>query len=212
MRKKHLLIFDFDGVIADSIDLIREIYNEIHKKYNLPYAKSNKDVTELFYKNVFVSLSKKGLSPVEICGFFMDMHTKTLQRSHKMKPFPGIIDEINELKKQKHKLCIISSNHIKVIKPFLKKYKIDNVFKIIMGAEENASKVEKIKHVIKKIGARKGNTYYIGDTVGDIVEGEHAGVKTAATCWGYHTKAALEKQKPNFLIEEVDELHQIFNT
>lgn len=209
MRKKHLLIFDFDGVIADSIDLIREIYNDIHKKYNLPHAKSNEDVTELFYKNVFVSLSAKGLSPIDICGFFMDMHTETLKRSHKMKPFPGIINEIKELAKENHKFCIVSSNHIKVIQPFLKKHKLDDIFHEIMGAEEDSSKVEKIKRAIKKMDSKKGNTYYIGDTVGDIVEGEHAGVKTVATCWGYHSKDVLKKQSPDFLIETINDLHKI---
>lgn len=201
-----LLLFDFDGVIADSLDLIFDIYNRIHNKYGLPRAKSLEDIRVLFNKNVYEALLERGIEKEKMRPFFTDLQMTTLNEEHKMKPYPGVIDEIKKLAARHPKMAIISSNHSKVIHSFLKKYGIDDLFEIVFGGEEKTSKVEKIHHVMDELNADPENTYYIGDTSGDVLEGKKAGVKTVAVCWGYHSKEQLLSANPDFLLENVNQL------
>lgn len=201
-----LLLFDFDGVIVDSLDLIFDIYNRIHHKYGLPKAKSLEDIRTLFNKNVYEALLERGIEKEKMRPFFTDLQMTTLREEHKMEPYPGVIEELRKLEEKGYEMTIISSNHSKVIHSFLKKYQIDDLFKEVIGGEEKTSKVEKIHHVVKDLNADPESTYYIGDTSGDVLEGKKAGVKTVGVCWGYHSKAQLLSANPDFLLENVNQL------
>jgi len=51
--------------------------------------------------------------------------------------------------------------------------------------------------------------YFVGDEVRDIEAGKKAGINTIAVSWGYNTKAALDKEHPDYLIDFPLELENI---
>lgn len=205
-----LIIFDFDGVLADSMGLVLEFYNKINWKYGLKKAKSEKDISDLFHKNVFAGLMEAGLDESKSADFLDDMKNLTLEFKEHLKPFQNIVRVLRKLKEKGNMLAIISSNHSEVIKNFAKKNDISEIFEFIYGAENLTSKVEKINALSNKVHINKENTYYVGDTVGDIYEGKKADVSTVAACWGFHTKEELKSADPDYLLESVDELLDIF--
>lgn len=209
MNTEKLLLFDFDGVIADSMKLVRVFYNKIHEKYGLPYAETEKDVSNLFHKNVYEGLVDAGLPEDKAHDFLEDMKRLTFENEDLYEPFDGIKDVLFTLKEKGYILGVISSNHTKIIEQFLEKYSFGDIFEEIHGAEERTSKVEKINYLMNKLGFDKSQTYYIGDTVGDIKEGRAAGVHTVAVSWGYHTKEELEQENPEYLFEKPEELNNI---
>ncbi len=206
MKEKKLLLFDFDGVIADSMGLVRIFYNKIHEKYGLPYANTEKNISDLFHKNVYEGLMDAGLPSDKAHDFLNDMKKMTFENEGLYLPFDGIKEALNVLYKKGHTLGIISSNHTDIIKRFFEKYSFDDIFTEIHGAEENTSKVEKIKMLMEKLGFAATETYYIGDTVGDVGEGKIAGVHTVAVCWGYHSRLELESADPEFIFDVPKEL------
>lgn len=209
MNNKKLLLFDFDGVIADSMKLVRVFYNKIHKKYGLPYADNEKDVSSLFHKNVYDGLVDAGLSKDKAKDFLEDMKKLTFENEDLYEPFDGIRNALSNLHNKGYSIGIISSNHTDIIERFLDKYSFDDIFKEIHGAEERTSKVEKIDLVMEKLKFDKETTYYIGDTVGDIKEGKEAQVHTVAVSWGYHTKEELQSAKPEFLFDMPGDLMEL---
>jgi phosphoglycolate phosphatase len=107
-----------------------------------------------------------------------------------------------ELRK-KHILCISTSNDTSVVEEFLATNEAC-YFNTILGSDVHTSKIEKIK-MIKKI--HSATTYvYIGDTIGDIIEGKQANVITIGVTWGWHSKKELEISNPDYLIDTVSEL------
>jgi phosphoglycolate phosphatase len=196
---------------VDSLDLIFEIHNRIHDKYSLPRAESAEDIRSLFKRNVYEELLSRGIAQDKMNDFFLELQMTTLKEEDKMEPYDGVIDALRELTKKGFRMSIISSNHSSVIHSFLNKYHIDNLFEHIVGGEKERDKVAKIKKLVREFGADKSKTFYIGDTVGDMKEGKHAGVKTVAVCWGYHDKKDLAACKPDFLLEKVKELGTFLN-
>lgn len=209
MNKEKLLIFDFDGVIADSMKLVKVFYNKIHKKYHLPYANNEKVISDLFHKNVYEGLADAGLPKEKARDFLEDMKKMTFENEDSYEPFEGIKESLYYLYKKGYLIAIISSNHTDIIDRFLNKYDFDDIFTEIHGAEANTSKVEKILLLMNKLNFENKYTYYIGDTVGDVKEGSEAKVHTVAVSWGYHSKKDLQLASPEFLFNKSSDLKSL---
>ena len=76
--------------------------------------------------------------------------------------------------------------------------------------EEEKSKVKKIERI--KEENPNALFYYIGDTSGDIKEGQKAGVTTVAVTWGFHEKENLEKENPDHIVDTPIELVKLFKS
>lgn len=206
-NNKKLLLFDFDGVIMDSIDTIHVAYNKVHATYNLPYAHTKEEVRKNLEKNFFQSLLEYGLTQEQIDDYFYDIKKEIHLLEHYMQPFPGI-DTLLAQVASLHTCAIITSGHRETVTRLLKRYDLQHYFSLILGAEDNKSKVVKIKKALMHFGVDKENTYFMTDTSGDISEGKEAGVTTIGVTWGYHNREKLEQAEPNYLFDTVSQLER----
>ena len=106
-------------------------------------------------------------------------------------------------------LAIISSNSSQTIRKILARSQYNGCFQDILGSEFHLSKKTKIDHAVATYRISRDNTYYVGDTSGDIKEGKAAGVRTIAVTWGWHSREMLAAAKPDFLIDDPEELKNI---
>lgn len=204
MNNKKLLIFDYDGVIVNSLSVVLIILKEIEQKYAPLKITSEDDIRELFRNNFFDSVQKLGLSKEKCQELLAEIKKYSLLYHDRFHPFPGIVSLLQSIKNM-FNLTIISSNHSEAIKSELKQFGLEGIFHIIIGGEKITDKVEKIKLLLKSLSIRKENVYLISDTIGDIKEGKEAGIKTIAVSWGYHSKKLLETVKPDYLFEKVED-------
>jgi phosphoglycolate phosphatase len=198
--KKNVL-FDFDGVIADSFgaailankminpgitdnefrDLFNGNINDI--KINLPEDKAKKADKQFF--DTYIPLVMK-LARV----------------------FPGMTDAIVKLSKN-YNLVIISSTITSPIKEFMKKNKLDLYFDEIMGNDIHNSKSEKIRMIFSKYSVEPKDCIFITDTLGDIREACNAGIKSIGVSWGFHKKENLLTGNPYQIAEKPEDLCNI---
>ncbi|MFH1387783.1 MAG: HAD family hydrolase [Patescibacteria group bacterium] len=211
MNKGNLIIFDFDGVIFDSIEIFKDIYNKIHQKYNLPKAKSKKDIADLFSGNIFEKLKEIGLTQEKIEQLTNEVKISFEKEEGRNNIFDGISEVIIKINQSNNSLAIVTSNHYETVKSFLENHNLDKSFKLILGSESGFNKAEKINLVIKKLNSFKKYAYFISDTAGDIMEGKKVDVKTIAVTWGYHDKNKLSKANPDFICDNPKDLYKIIN-
>jgi len=115
-------------------------------------------------------------------------------------------DSLEKLSKN-NILIVVTSNDTQVVKSYFKSKKID-FFDEIIGSDEEPSKTKKIEYIKSKYPSKE--IYYVGDTIGDILEGKKAGVKTVAVAWGWHDKTDLKKESPDYILNSPDELTNLF--
>ena len=60
--------------------------------------------------------------------------------------------------------------------------------------------------MLLRLSFGKDKVFYIGDTVGDIMEAKKAGVKSIAASWGYHKRECLVNCSPDILIDKPGDL------
>jgi phosphoglycolate phosphatase len=198
-----LLLFDFDGVLVDSLDVYEKTVTLCLAKINHPLKRGRQEFLELFDGNFYEMLAKKGVA----LDKFMTASVEILSQVNykEIKPFDAMWPVLQELKK-KHCLIVISSNDTPTIQEALRLYGFEDIFQEILGSDFMLSKKNKILYAIKKYSVMPEDIYYIGDTIGDIQEGKQAGVKTIGVTWGWHDKAKMATSGPDHLFDDPQEL------
>ncbi|OGP67526.1 MAG: hypothetical protein A2W27_02360 [Deltaproteobacteria bacterium RBG_16_44_11] len=201
-----LFLFDFDGVLVDSLDVYEKTVTDCLIKINQPLTRGREEFLELFEGNFYESLVKKG---VDLDAFLKASVDILAQVNFKdIKPMDAVVPVVRELQKN-HCLIVVSSNDSASIKEALELFHYDGYFREILGSDFMFSKKEKIIYATKKYQVRPRNIYYIGDTTGDIKEGREAGVKTVGITWGWHSKEKMAAAKPDYLFDAPQELLQL---
>ena len=201
-----LLLFDFDGVLVDSLDVYEKTVTDCLNVIGQPLTRGREEFLELFEGNFYASLAEKGVNMDKFITASVDILSKVNYAD--MKPFDAIRPVLRELKKN-HPLVVISSNDTPTIKEALRLYDFEGIFDDVLGSDFMFSKKEKILHVIQKYSVTLEDIYYIGDTTGDIKEGKEAGVKTVGITWGWHSKERMASSRPDHLFDKPEDLLQL---
>lgn len=205
MRPYKWIFFDFDGTIADSLEMGVAISNRLAVKYK--YRKIDKDLMRKLRstssKEVFTTLGIKTLSlPLIVRSFHKEMaHSVT-----DLKVFDGLIDVLHNLKASGIKLGIVSSNSESNIKAFLKNYEISDCFEFCQGGIQLFGKSKSLEKALKKVKANRKEVLYIGDESRDIEAAQTTNMPVAGVTWGFSDRESLARFEPDFLFDTVEEL------
>jgi len=196
---KKILIFDFDGTLADTLLTNLQIIKDLDLNHG---REITTEMVEEF-KNVSASdfFRENGISKIKLFFNFRKIKKGLGRRIHKVNIFPGIKDELGKLHRAGFRLGILSSNDKKNIELFLKKFEIAHLFDFIYTEKNVFSKDTKLKFIIKLLRLNPEDVIYIGDEVRDIEAAKKAGLKSLAVAWGYNSFKILQLAAPNVLVK-----------
>lgn len=192
--QKKLVIFDFDGVIVDTLPLGFGLYKE-----NNPSI-TYRDYQEMSYGNFhdgIVEAQAKGYSRP---NDYRERYFEGIQTLSS--PLKNIVENLS----RKYDLAIVSSGVEKTIKNFLEKEGMTNLFFSVLGVETDKSKVVKLKMLAEKYDLN--NMVYITDTLGDITEAHETGIKSIGVLWGLHDRETLAQGNPEIIIDDPSQLEE----
>jgi len=198
-----LLLFDFDGVLVDSLDVYEKTVTDCLRQIGQPLTRGRAEFLELFEGNFYESLVQKGVDLEKFMTASVDILSKV--NYAEMKPFDAIRPVLRDLAKN-HPMIVISSNDTPTIVEALRLYDFNGIFSDILGSDFMLSKKDKILHVIKKYNVTLDDIYYVGDTTGDMKEGREAGIKTVGVTWGWHSKEKIAAAHPDYLFDNPEDL------
>jgi len=205
-----VIIFDFDGTLADTIDILLSITNRLSAEFGFKSA-TKEELAQLSNLNSWQILQYSGISifkfPLLIRRLKAELHSEVPQ----IQLFPGIKEVLLELKKRGFQLGIITSNSRENVLASLAKNGLQDTFTFIYsGSTFGKHKVINKWLRIENINPQK--VVYVGDEVRDIDAAKKTGIKVIAVGWGFNSQEALAAQNPDFLIERPQELIEIMNS
>ncbi len=199
--KERLLIFDFDGVIADSLVPFRAAVTAAWSESGMTSPMTDEQFLRIFDTNMYEGLEILGL-PMAKVGLFMAALGKRVAQCADCRFFEGIQPVVRSLMKSNH-IVVVTSNLSSTVRGMIELHGIQGV-EDVLGADKGTSKVEKIRMVLHRFPGV--SAWYVGDTCGDIKEGKAAGVMTVAAGWGWHCEARLKAARPDILLRKPADL------
>lgn len=187
------IIFDFDGVIHDTFELAYKINTKLFGE-----GLTEEKYRDFFNGNIFecTETTKKDNDN------FFELQNEAFKY---LKIDENIKKNLEKLSK-KYLLFIVSSNQEEALNTYFQNNNFIHIFKEILGAETNESKVEKFKYLFQKYNLKVEDCIFVTDTLGDILEGNKVGVRTIAVDFGFHKRDRLKKGKPFKIVSSFDEI------
>ncbi len=205
-----LLIFDFDGVLADTLDDMLRYAEEVCSQLGHP-CKPNKEDLDTVERMEFDDFARQLKLPEEkIKGFTKRNLELFMSRQQPLKIFDGICDVVAQLSATS-KIGIVTGNTSEVVWGFLAYYGLTEYVDIVLGADDSGSRSEKILKAADSIGEPGGEIYMVGDAASDIRAARRASVKSVAVTWGHQSREKLEEAQPDYLVHSPEGLLQLLD-
>ena len=205
-----VIIFDFDGTLADTIDILLSITNRLSAEFGFKSA-TKEELAQLSNLNSWQILQYSGISIFKFPLLIRRLKAELHREIPHIQLFPGIKEVLLELKKRGFQLGIITSNSRENVLGALEKNGLQDTFTFIYsGSTFGKHKVINKWLRIENIHTEK--VVYVGDEIRDIDAAKKTGIKVIAVGWGFNSPQALAAQNPNFLIERPQELIEIMNS
>ncbi len=210
-KHKKIIIFDFDGVLADSFNTFYPLLRDAMKSAGLSLTKNQ-------YRNLFTGNVHQGFKDFTnderkyeaAMKFRSSNYDKYYYDEHrKVKLFPGAIKFLKKTGKN-YLLAIASSGREDNIKDLLEVGGVKNLFSLIL-ANSATSKAGMIKEILYKLGGKAEASIMITDTVGDILTAKKSGLKTIAVTWGFHSEQVLLGAHPDYIAKNFNNLAEVID-
>jgi phosphoglycolate phosphatase-like HAD superfamily hydrolase len=201
------IIFDFDGTIADSFELMLEIAEEI-----AGVERPSDEVIEYYKQFPLTKVVRELHIPItRIPRLILKGRQKMHERIHEVHPFKGMPEVLEKLHDHKdYHLLLMSSNSEQNVRTFLRENDLERFFDSVVGNVGVFNKAAALKKTIRHNRLDAKNCFYVGDEVRDVVGASKAGVEPIAVSWGYQARDALAKYHPFALVDKPHDLLAVF--
>ncbi|PLZ91002.1 HAD-IA family hydrolase [Fischerella thermalis] len=207
---QKVVIFDFDGTIADTVDALVSIANRLAKEFG--YVQITPEELALL-RNLTSReiINYSGISVFKIPFLVKKIKGELKSKIPELKPIPGMKETLIDLKNAGHRLGIITSNSKDNVTEFLRINELDNLFEFIYSGITIFGKTTIINNLLKQKQLKPEEVIYVGDETRDIEASKKANIKVVAVSWGFNSPEVLAKQNPNYLIHHPSELLDVVN-
>ena len=132
-NNSKLIIFDFDGTLADTLSALLRITNRLAPEFGYPQI-SDEQLANLKYLSSWEIIRFSKVALWKLPFLLKRVKEEFPGEVRNVKLFPGVIELLNALKLQGYRLGIVSSNAEENIRTLLKDNQIEHLFEFVTGA------------------------------------------------------------------------------
>ncbi|MGB3101395.1 MAG: pyrophosphatase PpaX [Psychrobacillus psychrotolerans] len=210
MKNYKALLFDLDGTLLDTNELIIESFLHVLGE-TFPGKYSREHVLPFLGPPLYETFD--GIDPTLTETLTASYRKWNLERHDQMVvPFEGVVDTLRQLKRDGYKMAIVSTKRREMIDRGLQLMECATLFDTIVGFEDvthTKPDPEPIQIALQRIGAKKEDALMIGDNFHDIEGGQRAGVDTAGVAWSIKGEAHLATYNPTYMLHQMSDLLDI---
>lgn len=209
LSDKTTLIFDFDGTLADTLDVLYQAANHFAERYGYSPITSRGQLDYLRGLSARQIISLLEIPWRSLPRLTLDIRRYIQDDMTGVPLYPGIKDALYALRDKGYTLGVMTSNARKNVNICLNSNDCD-IFEFICTSRFVLNKSRSLKRVLKRRGLNPKNTYYIGDESRDIDAAKKSGLQSVAVTWGFNNKEQLVSNKPYLVLDSPDDLNAVF--
>jgi phosphoglycolate phosphatase len=186
--RRELVMFDFDGVIVDSLDVFSTSFLDACRAAGVGGFATTDDLLAVMEDNFYAGMRARGVDDARVADVLSRLGAALVRARHWLKPFPlmpQVLDDLSDART----VVVVTSSPNEVVEGWLRTHEVHGVAEVA-GAEAARSKVEKIHALLARFPGQ-AVYWYVGDTAGDIREAREAGVTPVGVAWGWHEPELL---------------------
>ena len=212
--KYTIAIFDLDGTILNTLEDLADSTNYALKTCG--YPERTMDEVRQFVGNGIRKLMERAVpegTPVEEIDRVHETFTAhyKVHCADKTRPYDGIMELLQNLKKDGCKLAVVSNKADYGVQELCKQY-FDGVFDFAVGEREGIRKKpapDSVNEVLKTLGCSRDWAVYIGDSDVDIQTAANAQMDHIIVEWGFRDVPFLIAKGAKVLVEKPEEILEI---
>ncbi len=200
----RLVVFDFDGTLADSFDWFVQALNGIAPRYRFrPIAPAERD--RLRDLPAHMVLRQLGVTWWKLPAVAHALRRRMADDVDGIRLFAGVAPLLRELADAGLALGIVSSNAERTVCRLLGPENLRPVRYLECGAALHG-KQARLRQVLRAARAAPAQAIYIGDEIRDIEAARGVGMAAGAVLWGYNSAQALRAHGPDHVFASMDQI------
>ena len=216
-REIKLVIFDFDGTLADTKENIILTFQMTMKELGVE-IKSRQECAAtigLTLEDAFKVLYP-GMA-AEKYILLRDTYRRIFKENRKILVpglFPEVMATLEELRRRGYLMSIASSRQSPSLQSFLEDMKIAHLFEYAVGGdnvEHPKPAPDAVLQILRHYNLSAEEAFVVGDMPFDINMATNAGVKSCGVTWGNADAAQLKESGANYVIDKMSQLLEILN-
>ena len=209
MKKYSTVVFDLDGTLIDSQQLVFETFRRVFKELKPDYELSNEELYTFFGPTLEVTFSK--YFPEDQVQSIIDRYQIINKSLHKelLKEIPHAKEMLEGLKKENIQCAVVSNKRIEVVKRGLKQSGLDVYFDVVLGKEnlpEPKPSASGLIEACNLLHTSHDDCIYVGDNVADIVAAKNMAAYSVGFSVDEKQREALKEAKPCKVIDDLMQL------
>ncbi len=203
------VLFDLDGTLIDSIELILESY-----RHTMRVHRGDAMSDALWLEGLGTPLRVQFRSftddPAEIEAMIATYREWNLANHDAMvRAYPGALDTVKGLKRAGARLGIVTSKNDRGLARGLSLCGFDGLFDSLVTCDtlpESKPDPAPVHACLRQLGTEPREALFVGDSPHDIAAGRSAGTHTAACLWGPFERSRIEQERPTWWLDSFDDL------
>ncbi|ATQ78819.1 haloacid dehalogenase [Massilia violaceinigra] len=199
--KYRLVIFDFDGTLADSFSFFQSVYNGLADKHGLRRIEGDQvgHLRAMGTREIMRYIGMPAWKMPVVSKSFIAMMS---ENAASIALFDGVADALRALADAGVMLAVVSSNSEQNVRRVLGPG-LSGLFSHFECGMSVFGKASRIRKVVRQSQVGAGDALYVGDQGTDAEASAKAGVAFGAVAWGYAPPEVLRAHGPAEEFESV---------
>ena len=199
----RLVVFDFDGTLADSLGPAVELFNRLAPDLRL------KPITDIEAARTTPTrkfFRQHGIRFWRLPRVIRAFQAAAAEHADQIRLHDGVAAVLEGLRASGHRLGVLSSNREDTIRACLRAAGVEHHFDFVIGYPKLFGKAKALRRILKRERIDRAEVLFVGDELRDVEAGRKARVQTVAVTWGFHAESLLTGGGPTFVVREPGEL------
>lgn len=202
---KKLILYDFDGVLADTLDDMLSFARQACELLGLACQPSPADLEALEVMDMVSYGRQLGVPEGELERFADTLRANFISSHRPAKIFPGVRKLVTSYRGDRLQ-AIITGNARDLVLSFLEHHGLQDHIQLVYSGDMPGTRQHKILRAMRDAGVQTRDTCLVSDAISDTLEARQIGIRSISVTWGYQSHTKLASCHPDAVVDTPAEL------
>src|SRR5262245_2021369 len=207
-RRSPTILFDLDGTLIDSIELILNSARYAFAALERPWPSDEEWMAGIGIP-LFTMFGRYARDDDDRSALIAAYREYQLANHDRLvRCYDGVLDTVRELHARGHQMGVVTSKSEYLALRGLAHVGLARYMDTIVGCDASTRHKpdpEPVRIALHRLGCAPADAIFVGDSVHDVLAGNAAGVRTFAALWGAFRREDLEPGCPSEYLERISD-------